>query len=57
VRLIEYLDSSTLPHNEGFVREQAEKDFKSFYLQYDQRRNKNFSEIFSGELNEWFRQI
>jgi len=51
------LDIVKTPHGEGFVRETAEKDFKNFYQQYDQRRGKDFAETFSPALVEWYESI
>jgi len=56
-RLIDYLDHVKIPHGEGFVRENAEKDFKRFYQQYDKRRGKDFYQIFSKEMISWFDSI
>lgn len=56
-RLIDYLDKVEVPHGEEFNREIAEKDFKLFYQQYDQRRNKKFHETFSKELVDWYNSI
>jgi hypothetical protein len=56
-RLIDYLDQVDVPHGEGFDRISAEKDFKKFYQQYDQRRNKNFIKTFSQELVDWYESI
>jgi organic radical activating enzyme len=56
-RLIDYLDIVKTPHGEGFTRESAEQDFKRFYQQYDQRRNKDFSKTFSPALVEWYESI
>ena len=46
---------------QGHVKTEDEKDlhfhdFKSFYEQYDKRRNKNFVETFP-ELKEWYESI
>ena len=56
-RLIDYLDIVKTPHGEGFTRESAEKDFKQFYLQYDERRGKDFAKTFSKEMVEWYESI
>jgi len=55
-RLIDYLNIIEIPHGENFDKIKAEKDFKSFYLQYDQRRNKNFYTTFPN-LSDWFNSI
>ena len=38
------------------AQELFESDFKNFYMQYDQRRNKNFTETFP-MLRQWFNGI
>lgn len=45
-RLIDYLDIVKTPHSDTFDRDKLHNDFKQFYTQYDQRRNKNFKETF-----------
>lgn len=45
-RLIDYLDIVKTPHSDTFDRDKLHNDFKQFYIQYDQRRNKNFKETF-----------
>lgn len=56
-RLINYLEMVQVPHGEGFSRSSAEKDFKSFYQQYDIRRNKDFKKTFSNKLLDWYQNI
>lgn len=56
-RLIDYLDIVEIPHGEGFNRITAEKDFKSFYSQYDVRRGKVFGETFSTKIVDWYNGI
>ena len=56
-RLIEYLDIVKTPHGEGYVQATAQKDFKQFYEQYDQRRGKDFRKTFSNLLVEWYDSI
>ena len=56
-RLVDYLDIVKTPHGEGFDRLSAEKDFKQFYQQYDQRRGKDFTKTFSPMLLEWYNGI
>ncbi len=46
-RLINYLDQVKTPHSEAFDLPKLRNDFREFYLQYDARRNKNFSETFA----------
>lgn len=56
-RLVDYLDIVKTPHGEGFDQKSAEKDFKNFYQQYDQRRGKDFTKTFSPMLLEWYNGI
>ena len=55
-RLIDYLDVVKTPHNEAFDLDLLRNDFKQFYTQYDQRRNKNFTETFP-ELAIWYNSL
>ena len=55
-RLIDYLDVVKTPHKDAFEREKLEKDFKSFYQQYDQRRGKDFAKAFP-DLMDWINSI
>jgi hypothetical protein len=51
-RLIDYLDVVKTPHREAFELPKLRADFKNFYQQYDQRRNKSFAQAF-GELRDF----
>jgi len=70
-RLISYLVEIQVPHRGSIISDGTlefndhsfdhnvsamEKDFKSFFSQYDQRRNKNFTATFS-DLREWYDSI
>jgi organic radical activating enzyme len=55
-RLIEYLDRVKTPHSDTFEMPKLHNDFKQFYAQYDQRRNKNFSKTFPN-LQSWYDTI
>jgi hypothetical protein len=55
-RLIDYLDVVKTPHSEAFDMPKLLNDFKQFHAQYDQRRNKNFTETFPN-LKEWYGSI
>ena len=52
-RLIDYLDVVKTPHSEAFDLPNLRHDFRQFYLQYDERRGKNFCETFP-LLRSWF---
>lgn len=52
-RLIDYLRSVEEPHRYTSSIESRHKDFKSFYKQYDERREKDFKYAFP-ELAEWY---
>lgn len=55
-RLIDYLDVVKTPHSDAFEMPKLHNDFKQFYTQYDQRRDKNFSTTFP-QLTEWYDSI
>ena len=55
-RLIDYLDIVKTPHSDAFDMPKLHNDFKKFYAQYDQRRNKNFAEAFPN-LTDWYNSI
>jgi organic radical activating enzyme len=55
-RLIDYLDVVKTPHANAAERAILQNDFKTFYTQYDQRRNKNFKKTFSN-LADWYNII
>ena len=55
-RLIDYLDVVKTPHSDAFEMPKLHNDFKQFFTQYDQRRNKNFVETFP-LLATWYNDI
>lgn len=55
-RLIDYLDVVKTPHSEAFELPKLRNDFRQFYTQYDQRRNKNFAKTFPG-LIKWYNSL
>jgi organic radical activating enzyme len=55
-RLIDYLDVVKTPHSDAFDMPKLHNDFKEFFSQYDQRRNKNFDKTFP-TLAEWYNDI
>lgn len=55
-RLINYLDVVKTPHTEAMEQITLQRDFKNFYTQYDQRRNKNFAETFPA-LADWYNTL
>jgi organic radical activating enzyme len=55
-RLLDYIDVVLKPHTEAMEQITLQRDFKNFYTQYDQRRNKNFTEAFPN-LAEWYNSI
>ena len=55
-RLIDYLDVVKTPHSDAFEMPKLLNDFKQFYTQYDQRRDKDFGTAFP-ELKEWYDSI
>ena len=52
-RLIDYLDIVKTPHSDAFDMPKLHNDFRQFYTQYDQRRNKDFASTFP-ILKEWY---
>lgn len=56
LRLISYLESVDAPHDGASPKEDLVKDFKRFYVQYDQRRNKNFVDAFP-LFAKWYNDI
>jgi len=55
-RLIDYLDVVKTPHSEAFDKTKLLNDFKQFYSQYDQRRNKNLETTFPN-LKDWYNTL
>ena len=55
-RLIDYLDVVKTPHMGAAEQSVLQKDFKQFYTQYDQRRNKNFTQAFPALAN-WYNSL
>jgi len=55
-RLIDYLDVVKTPHAGAATQNILQQDFKKFYTQYDQRRNKNFTQTFP-TLAEWYKTL
>lgn len=55
-RLINYLDQVKTPHSEAFEMPKLLNDFKQFYTQYDQRRDKDFTEAFPA-LTQWYNTL
>ena len=56
-RLIDYIEVVDKGHaNVSNNKDLLHHDFKSFFIQYDQRRNKNLLDTFP-ELSEWYNSI
>ena len=55
-RLIDYLDVVKTPHSEAFELDKLRNDFKKFYTQYDERRNKHFTSTFL-RLADWYHSL
>ena len=55
-RLIDYLDIVDAPHRRTSNKITLWRDFKTFYTQYDNRRNKSIY-VFPSILTEWFDSI
>ena len=57
IRLIDYLDIVKTPHKNTAEIPKLYNDFKSFFSQYDIRREKDFVSTFPGPLAEWFKSL
>ena len=55
-RLVDYLDVVKTPHSDAFEMPKLLNDFREFYRQYDQRRNKDFESAFP-ELLSWYNSL
>ncbi len=55
-RLIDYLDVVKTPHAGAAEQQKLQQDFKTFYTQYDKRRDKDFVKTFP-IIGEWYRGI
>jgi len=55
-RLIDYLDVVKTPHLGAAEQSVLQQDFKQFYTQYDQRREKNFTKTFPA-LADWYNNV
>ena len=55
-RLTDYLDVVQTPHSDAFDLPQLRADFRTFYTQYDQRRNKNFGATFP-RIGAWYNTL
>jgi organic radical activating enzyme len=55
-RLIDYLDVVKTPHLGAAEQAVLQQDFKQFFTQYDQRRNKAFGQAFP-TLTEWYNTL
>jgi organic radical activating enzyme len=55
-RLIDYLDVVKTPHSDAFDVPKLHNDFREFYRQYDQRRNKNFAAAFP-VIATWYNSL
>jgi hypothetical protein len=56
-RLVDYLDIVKTPHKNTAETPKLYNDFKSFFAQYDIRRNKDFATTFVGPLGDWFTSL
>ena len=56
-RLIDYLDVIKTPHRNTAEQPKLYNDFRSFFEQYDQRRGKNFREIFPQDFVDFIDSI
>lgn len=56
IRLIDYLKEVDEGHSNVSSIESRQRDFRTFFDEYDQRRGKNFSETFT-ELANWYNSL
>ena len=56
-RLIDYLDVVKTPHAEAFEQAKLKHDFKHFWAQYDQRRDKSFTNTFPKQIVDWYNTL
>ena len=56
-RLVDYLDIVKTPHKNTAETPKLYNDFKSFFAQYDIRREKDFVSTFPGPLADWFSSL
>ena len=56
-RLIDYLETVSQPHKNTAEETKLFNDFKVYYYQYDNRRNKNFMETFPKEITDFYNSI
>ena len=56
-KLINYLREVQVEHQHTSSIETRERDFKSFYTQYDIRRNKSFENTFPENVVNWYKSI
>ena len=56
-RLIDYIDVVEQPHRRTSEESTLHNDIKSFYQQYDLRRNKDLKSIFPSILTDWLDTI
>lgn len=57
LRLVDYLETVDKARNHVPNKEMLWQDFRSFYVQYDIRRNKSFSDTFPDIIVEWMDNI
>jgi hypothetical protein len=55
-RLLSYITEVSEAHKEAMSQSILQRDFKNFYQQYDQRRDKNFAETFPA-LADWYNTL
>ena len=55
-RLLNYISEVSEAHKEAMSQSILQRDFKNFYDQYDQRRNKNFCTTFPA-LADWYNTL
>ncbi|MCB0408469.1 MAG: radical SAM protein [Bdellovibrionales bacterium] len=56
-RLISCLQDGKKPHPKAQNLNKQWMDFKTFFMQYDERRKKNFEKTFEGPLSDWYQAL
>ena len=56
IRLLDYIREVNQAHSEAMSQSILQRDFKNFYMQYDQRRGKDFCSTFPN-LAEWYKTL
>ena len=56
-RIIDYLERASEATENSAAQPELEKDLKSYLIQYDKRRNKNYNKTFEPLVTDWLNEI